>query len=347
LLVGVSIVVPVSSAARGAEPPAGSHGAPVEIVKLSGGGQVAFTAPVGSPQVAEGPLGGATDSLRGRQLPRFVRVVGAAVRVFAPDAASAHAILSFPTVRAPAGMVPVLARALPRFVAIDKEWSPGVLQIPARRGEVGAWLLSPAEFDSGKGLLVARLGDLSDLPVLLAWVPAELMKPTVSTFVAPARPVFVADHDLELDDAPNEARLALAGGARVEYERPPKTLDLASRLRWRVLDARKKPPPLKRPDGPLLVFENPGEVGPQTISVSVPAHRPGGAKGWRPVVAIEELISFGPSGPGWGTVDPTYRWALMDAEFDETTQRIEADLPPVWRVGRLRFGWERSVPADR
>ena len=212
---------------------------------------------------------------------------------------------------------------------------------------MGAWLLSPAALDSEKRLLVARWGDLSDLPVLLAWVPAELMKPTVSTFVAPPRPVFVADHDLELDDAPSEARLALAGGARVEYSRPPKTLDLATRLRWRVLDARKGPPPLKRPEGPLLVLENPGEGGPQTISVSVPARRPAGTKSWRPVLAIEKLISLGESGPGWGSVNPTYRWEIIDAEFDESAQRIEAVLPPVWEVGRLRFGWASLPDATR
>ena len=312
-------------------------------MNLPGGGQIAFLAAARPSQVAEGPLWAAPDSLRGRQLPRFVRVVGAALRVFAPDAASAHAVLSFPATRAPVGMVPVLASAFPRFAATDEEWSPGGLRLPARPGEVGGWLLSPAEFDSAKKLLVARLGDLSDLPVLLAWVPAELMKPAVSTFVAPPRPVFVADHDLEIDDAPSEARLALAGGARVEYSRPPKTLDLASRLRWRVLDARKRPPPLKRPEGPLLVLENPGEVGPQTISVSIPARRPAGAKSWRPVLAIEKLISLGESGPGWGSVHPTYRWEIIDAEFDESAQRLEAVLPALWEVGRLRFGW---APAD-
>ena len=122
--------------AQGAEARPAAEG---PAVQLAGGGRVVFSAPSARAPAREGPLSVRAVSLAGAQLPRFFHVVGRAVRILAPDEKSGGAVLSFPAVRLPTGMRPVLARALERVTTISPDWLPGNLSIPARRGEIGAW----------------------------------------------------------------------------------------------------------------------------------------------------------------------------------------------------------------
>jgi hypothetical protein len=320
--------VPASSSAPPAtEPSPAPAPAPApSILTLPGGGKVAFSPPSdGRAPGAEGPPWAHPVSLRGRQLPSFVRVVGTAVRI-SPTAAFADVVLSFPAARAPAGMVPVVARARGRTLAIDEDWGP--IGIAATPGEVGAWSLSPAELDAANGVLTARLAGPSDLAVVLGWVPGEVMEPAVSRFIAPPRPIYVADHDLELDDAPTEARLVLGGGARAEYSSGPRWMELGINMWWRTLRPGKGPPaPLRRPVGPSLALASLGGLNSPSVAVSIPARRPAGSRAWRPVLAVEQSSG----------------WTVIEAEFDERSQRMEAVLPSA-SAGRLRFGWERAPP---
>ena len=97
---------------------------------------------------------------------------------------------------------------------------------------------------------------------------------------------------------------------------------------WRTLRPGKGPPaPLRRPVGPSLALASLGGLNSPSVAVSIPARRPAGSRAWRPVLAVEQSSG----------------WTVIEAEFDERSQRMEAVLPSA-SAGRLRFGWERAPP---